>query len=160
MDAIAPPVRKQASRPHELFMVNMLLFHLLALPAAIALDIGLYGALIPLGLSSLVMLATLLRSRATGLDPFVSAHWRFALSRYRLLLIAYAVSAALMGVGALVASGSADPNKGQIVLLVFARIAVMPTLVMVFVLAALESSAIKMAGSGEWPPLHPQPGQE
>ncbi|MEW8048569.1 MAG: hypothetical protein AB2805_18960, partial [Candidatus Thiodiazotropha sp.] len=44
-------VRKRAKTPHELSMVNLVGCHLIAAPAAIVLDIGFLGFLIPLLLS-------------------------------------------------------------------------------------------------------------
>ena len=56
-------VRKAAKGPHELFMINLAVFHLLLGPGAIIAFGG--GALVvPVGLSLLVMLYTAWRRRA------------------------------------------------------------------------------------------------
>ncbi|OOZ40168.1 hypothetical protein BOW53_08675 [Solemya pervernicosa gill symbiont] len=145
---------KRARLPHELFMLNLALFHLLMTPASIALDVGVWGLLLPLSLSLSVMLYTWLRSRAlerSGEPWFLRLHWRLALGRYRMLLIAYGVALGLFGVGTLLSLGSSDPHMQQILQTVFIRIAIMPVLIMVMINFYLESNAINQASGGELP---------
>ncbi len=150
---VSPSDIRPARAPHELFMVNLLLFHLLAAPAAIALEVGLWGLLLPLVLSLTTMAYS--RYRASVTEGFIGAHWRLALGRYRWLLVAYAIAAVLIGIGTLVGSGSSDSNMSGIIQTVFVRIAIMPVLLTVMVCAYLESNAIKQAASGEWPGQKP-----
>lgn len=142
---------KRAKSPHNIFLLNLALIHLLISPATLALDIGVSGLLVPLILSLLVMLYSLIKSR--NLDEndhwFIHAHWKLALNRYRLLLISYAISMGLMLLGWLIATTSPDPNMREIIHTVFIRIAIMPTLIMVLINFFLESSALNMAARGE-----------
>jgi hypothetical protein len=145
-------VVKKAKAPHELFMINLLLFHLLMTPAAIVLDIGTWGMLLPLSLSLMVMAYSCWRSRrALAEHPLVMLHWRLALSRYRILLIGYGVTAALLLLGFLLTLTMGDDNMSEIMFTVITRIAVVPLILMVFILAFMESSALSMAGNREVP---------
>lgn len=143
---------RQAKAAHELFMVNLLLFHLLMTPAAIVLGIGLWGLLLPLLLSLGVIAYSYLRSRQLlRAAPLRMLHWQLAMRRYRLLLIGYAVTALILLLGFLLSLGMQDENMREIILTVITRIGVVPLLLLVFILAFLESSALSMAGNQEVP---------
>lgn len=143
--------RRRAKTPHELFLFNLAAFHLLATPAGIALDIGLWGFVIPLLLSSTVMLFTLLRTRRYREQSpwFVAIHWMVALHRYRLLLIAYSITAAILALGWLLTMGVEQLSTQHIMRTVFTRLSVIPTLLMVMVLFVMESGAIVQTASGQ-----------
>jgi len=151
MKEIPNSLRAQAKVPHNLFMLNLALFHLLMTPAIIAAGVGELGILLPLALSLMVMAYTWRRANAGGDPPFVCAHWQLALRHYRLLLIAYALTAVLLLLGWLLTLGSADANMRDILQTVLLRIAVMPVVLMVMVNFYLESSAIFQATNGEVP---------
>jgi hypothetical protein len=125
-------------------MLNLALVHLMMTPAIIALDIGLIAILIPLLISLCIMAYTYLRSKKYQLihHPYVQSHWAIALKHYLLLLISYAITAALMTIGALLALTSEDPNMQDILQTIFIRISVMPVLLMVMICFYLESSAL------------------
>ncbi len=146
-------IMNQAKHPHNLFMLNLALFHLLMTPAVIALKVGLWGIMLPLLLSLSVMLFTYVRSNRIDSNNqlFVFLHWKLALLRYRYLLISYAVTAVLMLVGWMLSMGTADEHMRNILQTVFIRIAIMPVLIMVMVNFYLESNAINIASSGEIP---------
>ncbi len=145
--------RSKAKTPHNVFMLNLAIFHLLMTPAAIALDVGRMGLLLPLSLSLATMLFSYVYCRK--MDPalylFEYLHWRLALKRYKYLLIAYTITAGLMLLGALVASGSSDPRMAEIMQTVFMRIAIMPVLLTVMANFYLESNAISLAAQGKIP---------
>lgn len=179
---ISDQERRRAKSPHELAMVNLLLFNLLAGVALLAgsmaepdSPLATYKwafVALPLLLSLLIMLFTQWRaSRALRREPwFVAAHWRLAASRYRLLLIAYLVSAAVVSIAFL---GGAEPGALEQRLAdlppalqemerhklasqhmgeaIWARIGVVPLVVLVLVLVMLESSALYQSGRGEVP---------
>ncbi len=151
MVGIPDSLRGQAKVPHNLFMLNLALFHLLMTPAIIAAGVGELGILLPLALSLTVMAYTWRRAQAGHDQPFVCAHWQLAVRRYRLLLIAYAVTAVLLLLGWLLTQGASDPNMRDILQTVLLRIAVMPVVLMVMVNFYLESSAIFQATNGEVP---------
>ena len=169
--AIEEPVRRRAKTPHELFVLNLAVCHLMLAPAAIVLQIGVAGFLVPLAASLSIIAFTYLRARRGRLhDPwFVAAHWTLAARRARILLAVYAISGMILGAGLLVASGIDRKTTQDIMLTVFSRIAVAP-LLMGFV---LESGALYQAGRGEvpdalakripppggLPPVDPMPGR-
>lgn len=144
---------KKARVPHNIFMLNLALVHLLMTPAVIALDIGTSGMLVPLTISLLIILYTALHSKKiqTTEHSFVYNHWKLALKRYRLLMFAYVITAGLIIFGWVLAMSSPDENMREILHTVFIRIAIMPVLIMVMVNFFLESSAISMASKGELP---------
>lgn len=143
--------RRRAKFPHELFLFNLAVFHLLATPAGIALGIGLWGFVIPLLLSGSVMLFTLLRAgQCRAKCPwYVAIHWQLALRRYRLLLIAYGITALILALGWLVTMGMEQPSTQHIMRTVFTRLSVVPTLIMVMVLFVMESGAIVQTANGQ-----------
>jgi hypothetical protein len=174
--------RRRARSPHELAMINLLLFNLLIGIALLAGSmaqpdslIGIYkwvAVAVPLAISLLVILYTWIRSlRAADRSPwFVAAHWRLAASRYRLLLVAYLVCAAILAL-ALVGRDQSAAIEAQVKDLppamqemerrklgsqhmgeaVWARIAVVPLLLAVMVTIMLESGSIYQAQRGEVP---------
>ncbi len=143
----------KAKLPHNLFMLNLALFHLLMTPAIIALDIGFKAMLLPLLLSLAVMVYTCLQSRAKDKYDhwFILGHWKLACHRYRLMLISYGLTLVLMCLGWLLSLSVDDPNMTSILQTVFIRISIMPVLIMVMVNFYLESSAINLATNGEIP---------
>jgi hypothetical protein len=152
---IADSERRKAKFPHELFMLNLALFHLLLAPVAIVLDIGVWGFLIPLLASFSVITFTFFRSRRAehGAPWFVAAHWKLAMRRYRILFIVYLISSAIVGIGLLIGMGSEDRNMAGIMLAVFSRIAAAPLLIGVILCFVLESGSIYQAGRGEVPEM-------
>lgn len=149
---IAQSQRQAAKTPHELFMVN-LGAHLLLGPLVIFLGLGRLGLLVPVALSGLFIAYNVSRLQRFGADmsAFVKAHWRQALQRYRLLLIAYALSALLLGGAWLLGLAIEADSPQKFLPLALTRIGVMPTLVMVLVCLVLENSALGQALRGEWP---------
>lgn len=173
--------RKSAKTPHELAMINLIVFNLLIGVALLAGSMAQPDSAIarfkwaavaaPLALSLTVIGLTWLRaSGATRLPWFVAAHWRLSAARYRLLLAAYLLCAGLLSLGWL--SGTSESEiRAQIRDLppamqemqrhklesqhlgeaVWARIAVVPLLIAVMVSIMLESGAIYQAGRGEIP---------
>ncbi len=162
--AVSDEERRRAKAPHELFMINLFAFHLMLTPLLIFTGIGQAGLLLPPVLSGAVFLYIYLQGRrAERLEPwFVAVHWKLAFQRAKLMLIAYAITAGLM-LGAYLLSLGAGKTQ-DIMFTVLTRVAVMPTVIMVFVVAVLESSAIYQVSRGEVPdPLakrHPQGVQE
>lgn len=146
-------VLNQAKYPHNLFMMNLALFHLLMTPMVIVLDVGLLGVLLPLTLSLLVILFTYVKSNRISKDSnlYLFLHWKLALRRYQYLLLSYALTAGLMLVGWMISMGATDEHMRNILQTVLIRIAIMPVLIMVMVNFYLESNAINLASAGEVP---------
>lgn len=153
--------RRRGKTPHEISMINLMFFNLLLgagtvvlllTEAEIVRDVGHWGFALPL-LASLSVIAFihLKAQRAAQHEPwFVAAHWRLAMKRSRLLLIAYAVTGAIVAGGILIASG-ADQNMQDIVITIASRIGAVPSLLIVMVSFVLESGSIYQAGRGEVP---------
>lgn len=132
-----------ASAAHERMMLNLALFHILLPIVALASGIML-AILLPALLGSVLSIAWI--GWHARHHPFpsetVKQHWLLAWRHCRWLLLAYAVSALIMLLGFIVSQLQADPNMGTIMLVVFSRIAAVPTLLMVLMLFVLETSAL------------------
>ncbi|MCK9530224.1 MAG: hypothetical protein M0R77_06635 [Gammaproteobacteria bacterium] len=149
---VAETERNRAKNPHELFIINLIAFHLLLAPAAIALDIGTWALLLPVVFSLMVMAFIYVRTRraVSGEPWFVMAHWQIALRRCRLLLIGYGVTGGILLLAWLLGLGM-QPNMRDIMFTALTRIGVMPTVILVFVAFVLESNALFQATRGEVP---------
>ncbi|MBK1621210.1 hypothetical protein CKO42_22890 [Lamprobacter modestohalophilus] len=174
--------RRKAKAAHELAMINLLLFNLLAGVALLAGSMAeSYSVIarykwafvaVPLTLSVLVMLFTWARaSRVRHSAPwFVAAHWRLAAGRYRILLIAYLVSAAVVSLAFVGGNDQSDLERRIADLppalqemerhklesqdmrgAIWARIGVVPLLLTVMGLLMVESGGLYQAGRGELP---------
>ncbi len=180
--AVDDQQRRRAKSAHELAMVNLLLFNLLAAVALLAGSMAEPYSLIarykwgfvavPLTLSLLVMVLTWVRARrAMHSEPwFVAVHWRLAADRYRILLIAYLVSAAVVSL-AFFGGNDQSALERRIANLppalqemerhklesqdmrgaIWARIGVVPLLLTVMGLLMVESGGLYQAGRGELP---------
>lgn len=155
--------RRHAKSPHELAMVNLLLINLLMLiallagsflqPGSVLADYKLLGVLVPLMISFGIIAFTFMKaSRAAATGPWlVAAHWRLATGRYKVLLIAYAVGATLIGLGWLLAQGQKDPQMEELMFIALQRVAIAPILISLMALIMLESGSLSQAGRGEVP---------
>ena len=142
--------KKRARWAHDLFVLNILFFHLLLTPATIMMGVGHKGLLLPLSLSGLVIAFIYYRSRK---DPswFVEAHWRLSFNRCKLLMMGYAGSLLVFGIGWLITLGMDQESMRNIMFTVFTRIAIMPTLILAMVSTVLEASATSLVSKGEVP---------
>jgi hypothetical protein len=155
--------RRRAKSPHELAMVNLLLVNLLMLVALLAgsflqpgsalADYKQLGVWIPLAVSLAIIAFTFVKAGKTaGHGPWlVAAHWRLARARYKILLMAYALGAALIGLGWLLAHGQKDARMEELMFIALQRVAIAPMLISLMVLIVLESSSLGEAGRGEVP---------
>jgi hypothetical protein len=141
---------KRAQTPHNLFISGLFAFDLLMTPAILALKIGMIGLFIPLILSSGLIAFIYLRSKRST-SWFVDAHWRLAYSRGLLLLMGYAVSAALIFFAWLISLTAKTPDMGHIIWTALTRVALMPTLIMVMVTSVMEFGATALATKREVP---------
>ena len=141
---------RRATTPHELSMMNLAVFHLLAAPASIALNVGLLGFLVPLALSLSFIAFLWLRAKTFKEQGpwFIAAHWRLAANRTKILMIGYLIAALILGFAFLVASGS---SKGGIMMVALSRLAVVPLLITVMICFVLESTSVAQARRGEIP---------
>lgn len=136
---------REAKRAHELFVLNLIFFHLLAVPAGLALDFGYWGMVVPLISSSLLLLYY--RQRVFQLAEsgrgWVEEHWRQAWKRFRWLYLGYLIVAILLGMVRLFV------EPGSIAFVALTRVAVMPSIVLVLVTFVLSTAALGRAGNGE-----------
>jgi hypothetical protein len=161
--AVDSTIRRKAKSPHELAMVNLLLINLLMLIALLAgsflqqgstlADYKLLGVLVPLSISLGIIAYSFLKARkaAAGGHWFVAVHWRLATGRYKILLIAYAVGAALIGIGWLLSTAQKNPGMQELMFVALQRVAIAPVLISLMVLIMLESGSLYQAGRGEVP---------
>ncbi len=155
--------RRLAKSPHELAMVNLLIFNLLTLIALLGgsflqadsplAPYRLLGVAIPLGISLAIMVYTFVRAgrEAEAARWFVATHWRLAGRRYRILLIAYLGGAGLIGLGWLLAHTQDKPGMQEMMFIALQRVAIAPLLIALMVIVMLESGALYQAGRGEVP---------
>jgi hypothetical protein len=160
IDAIT---RRRAKSAHELAIVNLLLINLFVMIALLAgsfaqpgsalSDYKLAGVLVPLAISlAIIGFSFAKASRASAADSwFVTAHWRLATGRYKILLIAYAVGAGLIGLGGLLSQSQPDPRMAGMMFIALQRVAIAPILICVMVLIMLESGSLYQARRGEVP---------
>jgi len=155
--------RRLAKSPHELAMVNLLLFNLVTLIALLGgsfvqrdsplAPYKTLGVAVPLGISLAIIVYTFLRASraAPGEHWFVGAHWRLAAGRYKILLTAYLVGSGLIGLGWLLAHTQDKPGMQDMMFIALQRVAVAPMLITLMVIIMLESGSIYQAQRGEVP---------
>ncbi len=160
---IAEPVRRQAKSPHELAMVNLLLFNLVMLIALLAgsfvekdSTLAPYRVLavaVPFGGSLVIIAYSFLRARRTALQGpwFLAAHWRLATGRYLVLLIVYLAGGGLITLAWLLAHAQKQPGMQDMMFIALQRVAIAPMLIALMVLIMLASGALYQAQRGEVP---------
>lgn len=136
---------KAGKRPHEIFVLNLIFFHLLAVPGALAFGFGYWGMVIPLISSTflLVYYKRIISSLNSEVDGWVRGHWESALGRFRWLYIGYITVTVLIGLVRVFV----DPDS--IAFVALTRVAVMPAIVLVLVAFVMSTAAIGRAGNGE-----------
>lgn len=146
--------RRQGRFPHELAMVNLLVFNLMLCAGVLAGTMARKGSLLehyklwlvnaPLAMSLRVIAYMMRRTAHAPADApwFAAAHWSITSRRFGVLLVAYLAGAALVGLSWLLSQAS--PNLQEVM-------CVAPKLIAVMVVAVLESSALFQANSGEVP---------
>ena len=181
--AIDERQRRRGKAPHELAMINLLLFNLpigivllagsMAAPDSLIARIKWPALTVPLLASLAVMAFTWVRAvRVARSGPwFAAAHWRLTAARWRMLLLAYVVTAGVVSLAFLGGDGDTAAFEARIADLppamqamerskvtsqnmgaaIWARIGVVPLLLTVMALIMLESGALYQAGRGEVP---------
>ncbi|MCW9048467.1 MAG: hypothetical protein OQK46_10350, partial [Gammaproteobacteria bacterium] len=64
-------IARKSKTPHNIFLLNLALIHLLMTPATLILKIGISGLLIPLAFSLLIMLYSLIKMKTID----TTEHW-------------------------------------------------------------------------------------
>ena len=142
---------KRAAAAHELLMMNLSFFHLLV-PVAILSSghIALFLTLALIG-SAVIIIWIARKANQASDSELVQTHWQLAWRRCRLLLIGYAASTGIMLLGWGLGAMQSDPKMLGILLVVFSRIAVVPTVLIVLILFVLSTSSLSQARQGEKP---------
>lgn len=146
----SPAARQLAQSPHNIFIIGLFAFDLFMTPAVLGMKLGMVSLLIPLVCSGALMAYIHWRSEQPTVW-FVQMHWRLAWTRCRILLIGYAISAALILIAWLLSLISKDPHMESIIWTALTRIALMPTLIIVLVTSVMSFSGYAMAEKGEIP---------
>ena len=142
-----------AKSPHELFVINVLVFHLLTVVISLSINNLMLALWLPplftlicLGISLLQM-----NRYRHSKQWFVAAHWQLSIHRYLILLIAYLISLLIMVLAWLLTHSEGAANTADILFTALSRIAIMPTLLCLMVLAVIEAGAMFQAMKGELP---------
>lgn len=135
---------------HTIFVLNVLFFNLLMTPAAIVLNIGMYGFLIPLLCSLSVISFIYIRSNRQT-KWFVDMHWRLSFRRCLFLMTGYGVTALLVAIAWLISLSASDAKMAEIMFTAISRVAVVPTLLAVMVTVVLEAGGHHLINSGTVP---------
>lgn len=133
----------EAKRAHELFVLNLIFFHLLAVPAALAFDLGYWGMLTPVFSSTALLLYSRQRVQQLEGQSWVQEHWALSVGRFRWLYLGYGIVATLLVVVSLFV------HPESIAFVALTRVAVMPAIIMVLITFVLSTSALGKAGNGE-----------
>lgn len=144
--------KRLARVPHNLFVLNILIVNLLMTPVAIVMNIGMYGFFIPLICSLAVILYIYTRLSCQS-SWFVEMHWRLSFRRCLFLMLGYALSAILIGVGWLISLSSQDATMAEIIFTAVSRVAIVPSLLAVMATVVLEAGGYHQINHGivpEW----------
>ncbi len=150
---ISTESKTRAKMPHELFMVNLAVVHLLLAPSIFLLIKNISALLIPLLISFAVIAFIYVRGRMIEQNGpwYEMVNYKLAWRRGTFLLIAYAVTAVIIGGGWMLGMASNKPAMQDILLTISTRIGLMPTFITVIVTFVLEASAVNQAKAGEIP---------
>jgi len=147
---ISDEEKKQAKAPHNLFVLNIFLFNLLMTPAAIVMDVGMYGFLIPL-ICSLSVIAYIYQHSKKTTIWFVDMHWRLSFRRCQYLMAGYALTAFLVLLAWLISLTASDARMAEIIFTAVSRVAVAPTVLAVMGTVVLEAGGFHLVNQGEVP---------
>jgi len=150
---VDPSELKQAKNAHELMMFNLAVIHIFAPVGLLAMGADPVYMVIPLVLAMGIIAFVFFKGRRLQSSGpwFVMVHWKLAFRRCQWLMIAYLITAIIMGAGLLIASGIDQKTSREILITVVSRFGVMPTVLMVMVSFVLESAGIQSASKGEVP---------
>ena len=141
---------KRAQFPHNLLIFGLFAFNLFMAPAVIVLHIGMQGLLAPL-FCTCALVGYIYQRSKNNTNPFITAHWRLALSNSKWLMLGYAVSATLILIAWLISQASQEVSMKHILWTALTRIGLLPTLFAVMATAMMEASAISLASKQEVP---------
>ncbi len=150
---------KKAKWPHEVFLINLIVNHVLLFVSLLGLASSYPLLLLVVPAISVVVLAyTLLGARRahTTESWYVFCHWQIAAQRSRFFMLMLAIMAAVILLVLLVSGGEPKPQHYAL-----GGVGILPTMLTVLALIVMESDAVHHAGNGSLPKWiterHPNP---
>jgi hypothetical protein len=142
--------QKKAAVPHQMLIFNILVFNVF-IPIFALLNDG-QNWLLPASYvcSIIVVLFIGARAKTIHVTPLVNAHWHIVWRRCRILLIAYSISISIELFSGLLALLQSDPKMGQIMMIAFSRIAIVPSLLVVTPLLVMSTIAMTKVRRGKY----------
>jgi len=138
--------RARARHPHEIFLINLIVNHILLFVSLIGMATSYPYLMLIIPAISLGILGYLLirARRSLTTDPwFVKAHWQLCARRSRFFILMLGIMIAAIIIVLLVSGGEPGPQHYAL-----GGVAVLPTMLTVLALIIMESDAINQARQG------------
>ncbi len=138
--------RVKARHPHEIFLINLIVNHILIFVSLMGMATSYPHLLLVVPVTSVLILGYLLiRSRRSlSTDPwFVKTHWQLCARRSMFFIIMLGIMAAAIVVILLISKGNPGPQHYA-----FGGVALLPTMLTVLALIIMESDAMNQARQG------------
>lgn len=139
---------KKAKHPHDLFLINLIFNHIFMFAAFLsASSLWKWVILVPL-FSFVVLTYTIIRARYSLKNDswYVMCHWQICAKRSWIFI--GMISLMLLAVGIMMLVSGGHPKPQQIAL---AGIAILPTMITVFVLIIMETVSLDDSKNGRVP---------
>ncbi len=138
--------RVQARHPHEIFLINLIVNHILLFVSLMGMATSYPYLLLIIPVTSVLILGYLLirAKRSLTTDPwFVKCHWQLCARRSMFFIIMLAIMAAAIIIILLISGGNPGPQHYA-----FGGVAILPTMLTVLALIIMESDAMNQARQG------------
>ncbi len=138
--------RVNARHPHEIFLINLIVNHILLFVSLMGMATSYpYLLLIIPGISVVILGYLIIRARRSlATDPwFVKSHWQLCAKRSMFFILMLGVMAAAITIILLISGGEPGPQHYA-----FGGVAILPTMLTVLALVIMESDAINQARQG------------
>ncbi len=142
--------QNKAAVPHQLLIFNILVFNVFIPIIALLNDSQKW--LLPLSYVCSIIVVSFIGARAKTIHetPLINAHWHIVWRRCRILIIAYCLSITIELLSMVLASFQSDPKMGQIMMIAFSRIAIVPSLLVVTPLLIMSTIAMTKVRRGKY----------
>ena len=143
---ISEQERVQARHPHEIFLINLIVNHILLFVSLMGMATSYpYLLLIIPGISIAILGYLIIRARRSlATDPwFVKSHWQLCAKRSMFFILMLGIMASAITIILLVSGGEPGPQHYA-----FGGVAILPTMLTVLALVIMESDAINQARQG------------
>ncbi|HFC53314.1 MAG TPA: hypothetical protein ENJ43_02650 [Gammaproteobacteria bacterium] len=138
--------RAGARHPHEIFLINLIVNHILIFVSLMGMATSYPLLLLVVPVASVLILGYLLiraRRSLTSEPWFVKCHWQICARRSMFFIIMLAIMAAAIVIILLISGGDPKPQHYA-----FGGVAILPTMLTVLVLIIMESDAMNQARQG------------